>query len=108
MHDLFDVSWRIYPASLLIAAGALILLRGLRRERRWSELPARDATRPLRLVEALRLLLAGTALVALGAGWAWQIGWLAILALIFGAEEAFETTFLRYGLTSGAKIRLRP
>ncbi len=60
------------------------------------------------MVEGFRLLLLGGSVAALGAGWMWHIGWLAILAIVIGAEETFETTLVRYGLTNGSKLRLRP
>lgn len=41
---------------------------------------------------ALRLGLAGVALVVLGFGWLAEVSWLGNFAIVFGLEELYETT----------------
>lgn len=41
---------------------------------------------------ALRLGLAGVALVVLGLGWLAEVSWLRNFAIVFGLEELYETT----------------
>ncbi len=106
MHEIIDAWWRIYPASAVIAGGACLFVRGLRREAYAHRLGSRDAAKPLTTVEGIRLMLVGLVTLALGAAWAWQIGWLALLALIIGAEEALETSIVVFGLTRGRYLRL--
>lgn len=56
---------------------------------------------------ALRLALAGIALVVLGLGWLAEVSWLGNLALVFGLEELYETTMvvgcLRWAERQGAQ-----
>ncbi len=108
MHALFELSWRIYPASLLMLAGVLVAWRGLRQEVRAHRLPPRDIAKALTMVRGFRVAVVGLALVALGAAWAWQIAWLAVLSLIVGGEETLETSLVVWGLTRGRELRLRP
>jgi hypothetical protein len=56
----------------------------------------------------MRLSIIGLCLIALAAAWMWQVGWVAILALIILGEETLETTIMIYGLTRGPELRLRP
>lgn len=42
--------------------------------------------------EALRLGLAGVALIVLGFGWLADVSWLGNFAIVFGLEELYETT----------------
>ena len=105
---MIDLSWRIYPAACLMAAGAWLVAAGIRRDWTAHRLRATDRAKPLTMVRGFRLMLLGVSVLALGAAWAWHLGWLAILALIFGGEEMLETSLVIFGLTRGATVRLRP
>lgn len=108
MDAVVDLSWRLYPASLMMLLGALLAVRGTRVEIRAHRLSARDAHKALTFVRGMRLWIQGCAIVALAAAWAWHIGWLGILALVIGAEETLETGIVVFGLTKGKDLRLRP
>lgn len=93
MNEIAEITWRAYPAALLMGAGAWLALRGLCRG--LAHDPRRRATR--RLLEGLsgfRLCVVGLAVTGVGAAWMWQIGWLFALALIIGGEELLESTVL--------------
>jgi hypothetical protein len=101
-------SWHVVAAAVLMAGGAALAFAGMRRDVLALRMGAASQTTPLNFVRGFRLGVIGLALIGLGAAWMWGILWLAVLALIIGAEETFETTLLIYGLTRGAQLRLRP
>jgi hypothetical protein len=105
MDAIVDSSWRAAPSLGLMAAGACLALAGARAE--LLALRASNAGTPLAFVRGFRVGIIGLALLALGIAWMWGILWLAVLAVIIGAEETFETTLLIFGLTRGAQLRLR-
>jgi hypothetical protein len=108
MDGLIDLSWRIYPASLLMLSGAAIAMRGVRTEVQGHLMPVREPDKVLTIFRGFRMIMIGVAFAGIGAAWAWHIGWLAILAIVIGAEETFESTLVVFGLTRGPELRLRP
>jgi len=100
MTDLVDLSWRTYPAALLIALGVVGAVwsayRGVGRARR-----LRDPLRALAIMQAFRLSIVSAACAAIGAAWCWQIGWLFVLALVIGGEELLESTVVITALKHG-------
>ena len=108
METLFDASWRLWPSLALIAVGALLAVRGTRRELRAYRLRPAATANALAMVRGFRIAIIGASLVALGVAWQFQLPWLAILAAIILGEELFEASLIEYGLTKGPTLRLRP
>lgn len=64
-----------------------------------------DIAKPLGIATALRLLLLGGSLIALGLAWIFQVVWLFWFALIFAGEETWETSMVVSGLRQDAKFK---
>lgn len=108
MHALIDLSWRGYPAAVLMALGAALALRGLRTELEGMKRPARDPAKALTVMRGFRLAVVGLALVGLGAAWAWQLAWLLALSLAIGGEETLESSIAIFALRRGRRLTARP
>lgn len=106
MNELFDASWRIYPAVVLLLVGVLISLRGFEAEVRAFRTAPGDPATPLAMMRGFRRGIVGFAVAGLAAAWLWQLGWLAILAGIITGEELLESSLVVFGLTRGTKLRL--
>jgi hypothetical protein len=107
MDAIADLSWRLYPAAALMAAGSALAAIGLRRGVGGLLLPIRHPGKALVCMRGFRLAVIGLAVAAIGAAWLWQIDWLMVLALVIGGEETLESTLHVYALTNGSKLRLR-
>jgi hypothetical protein len=92
MTELFHLSWRLYPAAVLIAAGLLLAGTGLRRCLAAWRRPGGGVMQPLTWMGGFRSSVFGLAVAGAGAAWIWQIGWLLALALVIGFEETLETS----------------
>ena len=91
MTEVVHLSWRAYPAALLMIAGLALAFwsagRATVRARQ-----SRDPRRALAILLGFRAAIVGLALAAIGAAWWWQIGWLFGLALVIAGEELLEST----------------
>ena len=105
MDAIFEPAWRISPSMLCIVLGGWVLTRSIVHERVFLRAAAMDMTKPLALESGLRLMLLGVSLVAFGFAWIFQIVWLWWLALIFGAEETWETSMIVSGLRQSGRFR---
>jgi hypothetical protein len=105
MDAFFELSWRVWPASVISAAGALIFARGILRQAAAFRTPATEMAKPLGIALALRMLLLGSCLIALGLAWIFQIVWLFWFALIFAGEETWETSMIVSGLGQDARFK---
>jgi hypothetical protein len=85
------LSWRAYPAGVLIAAGFIGAVMSARRGITRARL-RRDPGRALAIMQGFRISVVCLAAAAIGAAWWWQIGWLFVLALVIGGEELLEST----------------
>ena len=94
MEALTDLSWRIYPASVLMALGAAILFSGMRLEVEGIRRPTGDPTKMVTVIRGFRFAVIGVALAGLGASWNWHITWLFVLSLVFGGEEVLESSVM--------------
>ena len=104
MDALVDLSWRLYPAAAIMAAGAAMVAWGALTLFRTDQIDARDRGKAILLVSGIRLLLMGGAIAALGASWYWQQFWLLVLALAIGGEELLETSFVLFILRRGKRL----
>jgi branched-subunit amino acid ABC-type transport system permease component len=110
MIELAELSWRAYPAALLIlfglAAAAWSIRRAVRRALR-----SRDPWRALAIARGFRIAIVALAVAAIGAAWWWQSAPLFGLALVIGGEELLESSVvikaLEHGLP-GARDAKRP
>ena len=92
METLTDLSWRIYPASALMALGVAILSSGIRLEVEGIRRPTGDSMKMVTVIRGFRITVIGVSLAGLGASWTWHIMWLFVLSLVFGGEEVLESS----------------
>ena len=105
MDAIFEPAWRIWPALAISAAGVWVLARSIAHELRFRRAGTMDMAKPLALASALRTMLLGVSLVTFGLAWIFQIVWLWWLALIFGAEETWETSMIVSGLKQSERFK---
>jgi hypothetical protein len=92
---LADVSWRSYPATIMILFGCLVFWRAL------SGGLVHRGTAIVERVEGFRLAVLGLVLVGLGAAWMWHMPWLFFLALGIGFVEIRESTTIINAIKRG-------
>lgn len=92
MQDLAHLTWRLYPAAVLMLAGFAVIVLALRRCRGAWQHPLTEPMQPLQWMRGFRMLIAGLALFGIGAAWLWQIGWVLAVSLVVLAEETLETS----------------
>ena len=88
MNAVFELSWRAYPASVLLGVGGGLVVLGLRRM--WQ--PFRGPIDAMAWMTGFRLGVVGLALVGIGLAWLWQQVWLLAIALGVGGEELLESS----------------
>ncbi len=88
MNAVFDLSWRAYPAGVLLVVGGMLVVLGLRRM--WQ--PFRGPIDTLAWMTGFRLGVVGLALVGIGLAWFWQQVWILAIALGVGGEELLESS----------------
>ena len=100
MDAIIELSWRAYPAALLIVLGVAGAVRSaVTHARRAGQL--RDPARALAIMRGFRIAIVSLAVAAIGVAWCWQLGWLFILALVIGGEELLESTVVITALANG-------
>lgn len=104
MDALVELSWRAYPASVLMILGAWLALRGGRGYVVGTRLPLTDRWKSLVTMQGFRLTIIGLALAGAGAAWLWQLGWLLALSLAIGGEETLECSICVYALRRAPKV----
>ena len=102
---LIELSWRVYPASLLMALGAALALWGLRTELDGMRRPVRDPAKALTVMQGFRTAVIGLALVGVGAAWTWHLGWLLALSLAIGGEETLESSICIFALRRDRRLQ---
>ena len=105
MDALVELSWRLYPTSVLMGLGTLLALRGAVNE--WVGLRqalGSDPDKILTFLQGFRLTIIGLALVGLGAAWAWHIPVLLVLALVIGGEELLESSVHIFAVRRGRRL----
>ena len=88
MDALFDLSWRGYPAALLMLLGAGLAVRGLRTI-------VHSLRGPIALltgIQGFRIAVIGLALAGIGVAWLWHLPWLLAIAVGVDAEETLESS----------------
>ena len=105
MEALIDLSWRIYPATVLMAVGASLFLLGMAKE--WSGLRLAlngDPGKILIFLLGFRLSIIGLALAGIGAAWAWHLTVLLVLSLVIGGEELLESSAHIFAVRRGQRL----
>ena len=92
LDALWTLSWRAYPAALVVAFGLWLVARGIRRELPGIRLPVSDPHKGVAMARALRSVLVGLALAGIGIAWTWNLAYFFGLCCIIGGEEALETS----------------
>lgn len=105
MDAFFELSWRVWPAMVISAAGALLFARGFAHQAEAHRAGPADMAKSIGLAAGLRLLLLGGSLVGLGLAWILQIVWLFWIAAIIGAEETLETSIVVSALREGERVK---
>ena len=102
-----ELSWRAYPAALLIVIGLAVAAWSIRRAVRLA-LRSRDPWRALAIMRGGRVAIVGLAVAAVGAAWWWQSAPLFGLALVIGGEELLESTVVIKALEHALPGARRP
>jgi hypothetical protein len=89
---LFEASWRVYPAALLMAAGIVVLIYSVRRGFTDGRRITRDPARAFAIMRAFRVGIVGLCVAGIGAGWCWHVPALIGLSLIIVGEEVLESS----------------
>ncbi|MFQ5998330.1 MAG: hypothetical protein ACE5KO_03400 [Candidatus Bathyarchaeia archaeon] len=97
MDVLIDLSWRLYPATALMALGVAVVVSGLRRSF------LGDSVKLLTWLGGLRLSVIGFAVAGIGAAWAWHQLWFLVLSLVIGGEELLESSIAIFVLKKGRR-----
>lgn len=105
MEAIVELSWRIYPASTLLAAGAALALYGAVVQGRGIVKPIRDPDKNLTWMRGFRLTVVGLAVAGIAAAWAWQSVFLLVLALLIGGGETFESSLDIFALRRGRRMQ---
>ena len=87
-----ELTWRVFPASVMMVVGVGVVLFGLRVEIKGIRLSRDDASKMITVVQGFRIAVIGLALAGVGASWNWNILWLFVLSLAFGGEEIMESS----------------
>ena len=105
MEDLIDLSWRIYPASLLMTGGASLFALGMAKEWRGLRLAlSGDPAKILTFLLGFRFSIIGLALAGIGAAWAWHLTVVLVLALVIGGEELLESSAHIFAVRRGQRL----
>ena len=100
---LLDALWRHFPAVVVVLVGLAALWRGVRSAGR-SLVGQGDGV--VGFLEGFRLVVAGLALVGLGAAWIWRMPLLLFLALGIGFVEILESSVLIAAMRrDGGRVR---
>lgn len=98
METVWELSWRVYPAAVLMAAGLVVAARGDFLLVRSARTPIGQRGRNLTWMRGFRMALFGGSLAAAAAGWLWHIPALVAAGLVIGFEETLETSICAWAL----------
>jgi hypothetical protein len=105
MEALMTASWRLLPAAALMVLGLSLAVWGGGRRAADLRRPVTDPAKALGIARALRVLVLGLALIAIGAGWFWELPALVLLALVIACEETWEISVVVEALEAAPGIR---
>ena len=99
---LWESDVRLFPAAVIALLGLWLLLQGVMRQVRALRLPMETRGRNHRWLRAMRQMIQGMSLLAIGLGWAWQLPVMIAAGAIFGFEETIETSIATWALKQEA------
>ena len=105
MDTIVDLTWRIYPAFVILGGGALLAAYGLLVQFRGIVKPIRDPEKNLTWMRGFRLTIIGLAIAGVAAAWAWHSAFLLVLALLIGGGETFESSLDIFALRRGRRMQ---
>lgn len=105
MEAIVELSWRIYPSSVLLAIGASLAGYGAVVQYRGIVKPIRDPDKNLTWMRGFRMTIVGLAIAGTAAAWAWQSAFLLVLALLIGGGETFESSLDIFALRRGRRMQ---
>ena len=89
---LWDSGFRFAPAGLVALVGLWLTFVGGWRQVRYLKLPTGTRGKNHGWVRAMRQMIQGMSLLAIGLGWAWQLPVMMVAGAVFGFEETIETS----------------
>ena len=102
-----ELSWRMYPALVIMIVGVATLAYGLRKLS-YSVVRARhDPDEMQGFMVGFRIAVIGITMLGFGVSWNWNVTWLFVLALVFGAEEVVESSTHLAIIRRGKRIEQR-
>ena len=99
---LWDSDFRYAPAGLIAALGAWLTIVGAVRQVRGLRLPYATRGKNHYWLRAMRQMIQGMSLLAIGLGWIWQLPVMIAAGAIFGFEETIETSIATWALKQEA------
>jgi hypothetical protein len=96
---------RIAPALILAGLGGWLTVVGLWRQARSLRLPMETRGKNHSWLRAMRQMIQGLSLAAIGLGWALQLPVMIAAGAIFGFEETIETSIAAWALKQEAEGR---
>ena len=99
-----SLSWKFYPAVVLMSVGGLLMLVGIRRLSVALGLANHNPDEMQGFMTGFRIAVLGMTLLGLGVAWNWSVLWLFVLALVFGGEEVMESTTHLYIIRRGKRL----
>jgi hypothetical protein len=106
MEALFwDSSLHTALGGLLVLAGGAMSFHGIARQVFSLRLPLETRGKNYGWLRAMRQMLQGFALLAIGLGWMWHLPVMITAGAIFGFEETIETSIAAWALKQEAEGR---
>lgn len=105
MDTLWTSDLRLLVAFPIAALGLWLTVAGSWRQVRSLRLPLETRGKNHSWLRAMRQMLQGLSLVAIGLGWAWQMPVMIAAGAIVGFEETIETSIAAWALKQEAEGR---
>ena len=102
---LWESSLRVAPALAVAGFGVWLTATGVWRQSRSLRKPLETPGRNWNWIRAMRRMLQGLAVIAIGLGWLWQLPVMIAAGAIFGLEETIETSIVTWALKQEAEGR---
>ncbi len=102
---LWNSDVRLFFAFPIAVIGAWLTFAGSWRQFRSLRLPLETRGKNYSWLRAMRQMLQGLSLVAIGLGWAWQMPVMIAAGAIIGFEETIETSIAAWALKQEAEGR---
>lgn len=98
MDTVWNLDWRLYPAATVAVLGLFFGTRGAVTMIRGFAEPMDHAGKNLRTMRAMRMMLQGISVAAIGLGWWFHWPVMVAAGAIVGFEETVETSIAAWAL----------